>query len=192
MLGSVKDKVGDVSDTVSGAVSSAKDKVGDAVSGAKDKVSDVVGSAKDKAGDLAGTVKDKAGNVADSAKAAVSTARDRTVQVAGQAREKVSTLSSSAVEHTRAAGGAVADTYQDNPMAYGLVALGIGAAVGLMLPGTEQENRFLGAKRDQLVGQATSTVQGLANKVQAVAENTLDAAKTTVAQEAKNQGLTVE
>ena len=100
------------------------------------------------------------------------------------------------MQQTRAAGGAVADTYQDNPITYGLVALGIGAAIALLLPGTEPENRFLGAKRDQLVGQATSTVQDLAQKVQTVAENTFDAAKTTVtqtvAQEAKNQGLTGE
>lgn len=214
VVDSVKDKAGHVSDTVSGAVGSAKDKVSDAVGGAKDKVTDAVGSAKDKVTDVVGSTKDKVGDVVDSAKDkvssamdtakdkagqagsavsnAVSAAKDKATQVTGQARDKASQLSSSAMEQTRRAQGAVSDTFHENPMAYGLVALGIGAAVGLLIPATEPENRFMGQKRDELFNRAQSAASELATKVQTVAENTLDVAKTTVAQEAKTMGLTTE
>ena len=81
------------------------------------------------------------------------------------------------------------NTYNDNPMAYGLVVVGIGAAVGLLLPGTEHENRFLGQKRDELMGQATAQAQVLAQKVQNVAGETLEVAKNKVVEEAHHQGL---
>lgn len=211
VVSSVKDKASHVGDAVTDAVGSAKDKVSDAVGGAKDKVTDAVGTAKDKVTDVVGGAKDKVGDVVDSAKdkvssamdtakdkagqassavsSAVSAARDKATQVTGQARDKASQLGTSAMEQTRKAQGAVSDTYHDNPLAYGLVALGIGAAVGLLIPATEPENRIMGQKRDELLNRAQSAASDLATKVQTVAENTLDAAKTTAAQEVKNQGL---
>lgn len=232
VVDTVKGKAGQVSDTVSGAVSTAKDKVSDTVSSVSDKVSDTVSGAKDKAGDVVDTAKQKASDaadaakqkasdVADAAKSAVSTAKtkasdaadaaktaaaaakDKAVQVTGQAKTKVTDLSASALEQTRKAGGAVADTYQANPLAYGLVALGIGAAVGLLVPGTEQENKLMGQTRDQLLTKAQASVQDITTKVQAVAgttieqaktglNTTLDTAKTTVLEQAKAQGLTGE
>ena len=211
VVDSVKDKAGHLGDSVHDAVGSAKDKVSDAVGGAKGKVTDAVGTAKDKVTDAVGGAKDKVGDVVDSAKdkvssamdtakdkagqassavsSAVSAARDKATQVTGQARDKASQLGTSAMEQTRKAQGAVSDTYHDNPLAYGLVALGIGAAVGLLIPATEPENRIMGQKRDELLNRAQSAASDLATKVQTVAENTLDAAKTTAAQEVKNQGL---
>ncbi len=206
-VGDAKDKVSDVvgsaKDKVTDAVGSAKDKVTDVVGSAKDKLSDAAGSAKDKVGGVVdttkdkvssamGTAKDKAGQASDAVSSAVSAAKDKATQVTSQARDKASQLGSTAMEQTRKAQGVVSDTFHDNPMAYGLVALGIGAAVGLLLPATEPENRFMGQKRDELFNRAQSAASDIATKVQAVAEETLDAAKTTATQEAKNQGLATE
>lgn len=206
-VGNAKDNVGDAlssaKDTVGGAVSNAKDSVGGALNNAKDTVGGAVGTAKDKFGNAVSTAKDKVGSAVDttkskvgdvvgSAQSAAGSARDKAMQVTGQARNQIGVLGSSAMEQTRRAGGMVTDTYQDNPMAYGLVVLGIGAAVGMMLPGTEPENRFLGQKRDELVGQAQAQAQDLAQRVQHVAQQTLDTARTTVTQEAQAQGLASE
>ncbi len=219
--GKVSDTVSSVSDKVSDTVSDAKDKAGDVIDAAKQKAGDAADAAKQKASDVAdaakgavSTAKSKAGDAADAAKTAAAAARDRAVQVTGQAKMKASDLSASALEQTRKAGGAVADTYQANPLAYGLVALGIGAAVGLLVPGTEQENKLMGQTRDQLMTKAQASVQDITTKVQAVAgttleqaktdlstaldtaktglNTTLDTAKTTVMEQAKAQGLTGE
>ena len=96
---------------------------------------------------------------------------------------------------------------QDNPLALGLVALVLGALIGLLLPGTSQENELMGPKRDQLTHQAQDTVKELTQKVTVVAQTAqgaahdalgkaTDAAKDaltealdTVKQEAEHQGL---
>ena len=100
-------------------------------------------------------------------------------------------------------------TIQDNPLALGLVALVLGALIGLLLPETDQENVILGPKRDQLAQQAHDTVKDLTQKVTVVAQTAQgaaqdalgkasDAAKDaltgalgTVKEEAQHQGLPV-
>ena len=66
---------------------------------------------------------------------------------------------------------------QDNPLALGLLALALGALVGLLLPETPQENVLLGPKRDQLALQAHDTVKDVAQKVTVVAQTAQDAAQ---------------
>ena len=98
---------------------------------------------------------------------------------------------------------------QDNPLALALVALALGALIGLLLPETDQENVLLGPKRDQLAQQAHDTVKDLTQKVTVVAQTAQgaaqdalgkasDAAKDaftealgTVKEEAQHQGLPV-
>jgi ElaB/YqjD/DUF883 family membrane-anchored ribosome-binding protein len=74
----------------------------------------------------------------------------------------------------------------DNPLAMGAVALGLGAAVGLAAPRTRQESQLLGQARDRLLDTAQSVVQETQQKVQRVAEEAQSAAK----QEAQRQNLT--
>ena len=65
---------------------------------------------------------------------------------------------------------------QDNPLALGLVALVLGALVGLLLPETRQEHRLMGSHRDQLAQQAQDTVKDLTKKATIVAMTAQDAA----------------
>ncbi len=110
-------------------------------------------------------------------------------------------------ELTASSSGFLDSVLQDNPLALGLVALVLGALVGLLLPGTAQENQILGPKRDELTHQAQDTVKELTQKVTVVAQTAqgaatdalgkaTDAAKgaftealDTVKQEAEHQGL---
>jgi len=134
-------------------------------------VGDAVGSAvdnvKEKAGQVAGTVKDKAG------------------QVAEQARQRAGELRSQA-------GGTFSRALQDNPLPVGMVALGIGAAVGLLVPESPQEHRLMGEARDRFMEQAQDKAQELTDKVKSVAGQAIDAAKDTAQHVARDQGLTNE
>jgi hypothetical protein len=58
-------------------------------------------------------------------------------------------------------------TLQENPLALGALALGVGAAIGLAIPETRQERELLGEQRDQLVsqiGQVATAALGEAEK----------------------------
>ena len=110
---------------------------------------------------------------------------------------------------------------EHNPLGVGLVALIIGAVVGLLLPETERENQLMGATRDQFVDKAhdaavdlrtkVGTIAGVAqsaatdalhtvqdsatealNTVKGSATEALNTVKDTVTEEVKHQGLVPE
>jgi uncharacterized protein DUF3618 len=96
-----------------------------AVRQVQEQASDVVQSAQQKAQELASTAGETAHRVVDRAQ----------VQVRR-------------VEH------ALGGWMDQNPVALGAIALAAGAAVGLALPRTEQEDRLLGSARDSVVDRA--------------------------------------
>jgi len=100
-------------------------RAGSAVRQVKERASDVVESAQQKAGELASTASETAERVVDRAQV--------------QARR---------VEHV------VSRWMDDNPVAFGAVALAAGTAIGLALPRTEKEDRLLGSARDTVVDRA--------------------------------------
>lgn len=162
--------------------------------------SDTAHGMMDTAREKAGQVMDAAGNWVDTAKDTAShltdAAKDKASQLTGAAKDKASQLTSAAKEHVGAMGthvsemgSSVADSFQSSPLPIGMVALGVGMAVGLLVPETERENQWMGATRDRLVERAQDTAQDIAGKVQTVAQETFDAAKTTVQEQAKAQGL---
>lgn len=154
---------------------------------AMDNVKDRLGDAKDK---VAQTASNVGQSVSDAAHNVASSASD----MAHNMGDKASALGSQAKEYGQRAAGATSDYFQASPLAVGAIALLAGAAIGLMLPSTEPENRWMGETRDRLKDQATQQIQQVADKVQNVASAAFDQAKTTVTQtvqqEAQNQGLT--
>jgi len=77
----------------------------------------------------------------------------------------------------------------DRPLALGAIGLAVGAAVGLMLPATRQEDEALGEYRDQVFEQAQAAGREQVQKAQTVANEAWRAAKETVKEEAAKQGL---
>ena len=75
---------------------------------------------------------------------------------------------------------------QENPLAVGAVALGVGAAIGLALPSTQRESQLMGEARDNLVEKIQTTAQETQEKVQHVVEE----AQRAVTEEARKQELT--
>jgi ElaB/YqjD/DUF883 family membrane-anchored ribosome-binding protein len=124
---------------------------------ARDKIGETAGRAQDKAGELAGRTQDGASQLSD--------------QVRYQARR---------------AGGGLQRMLQENPLAVGTLAVGVGAAIGLAIPETSKEHEVMGEARDNLVDKAQEKVQETQQKAQKVAEEAQSAAQ----QEAENQGLT--
>jgi ElaB/YqjD/DUF883 family membrane-anchored ribosome-binding protein len=155
---------------------STMDNVKNTLSDAKDKVTQ-------KAGDLAHSVSDTASNMAQSVSNTAS-------NVAQSVSSKASDLSGQVKDQAQRAANATGDFYQGSPLAVGAIALLIGAAVGLMIPATDPENRWMGETRDRLKDQATQQLQTITDKVSTVAQTALDSAKQSVQQEAQNQGLT--
>jgi hypothetical protein len=70
-----------------------------------------------------------------------------------------------------------------------MVALGIGAAVGLLIPESPQEHRLMGETRDRFMEQVQGTAQEVTEKVKTVAGQAMDAAKDTAQNAARDQGL---
>jgi ElaB/YqjD/DUF883 family membrane-anchored ribosome-binding protein len=133
---------------------------------------------------------------ASSAAQALRGAQDRMGEVAGQIQEKAGQLVDQTQDGLSRLGSATAHqvgqtadvfqrTLQQNPMAVGAVALGLGAALGLLIPETRQENEWMGETRDRVLHKAQETVQDVGLKAQIVAEEAIGAAT----QEAKAQGL---
>lgn len=124
-----------------------------------------------------------AGAVSDSVSGAVSAVSDTVSDAASKTYNKVSSQAADLAETAQ-------DQYdyymQENPLAVGAVAMALGAAVGLAIPSTQVENRWMGETRENLVQKAEETARDAVGKVQQVAGQV----KETVKEEAKNQGLT--
>jgi ElaB/YqjD/DUF883 family membrane-anchored ribosome-binding protein len=113
-------------------------------------------------------------------------ARERASQLSGQAQERASQLSGQAQDRAQRAKGGFQQMLQENPLAVGAVAVGLGAAVGFSVPETEKENQAMGEARDNLVERGQEKAEEMKPKVRSVAEQAQSAAK----EEAQNQDLT--
>lgn len=71
---------------------------------------------------------------------------------------------------TRRAGRKVERSLEENPLAFSAVALGVGVAVGLLLPQTRAENRLMGETSDRLMESAQEVARDAAQRAQKVVE----------------------
>ncbi len=114
-----------------------------------------------------------------SAGRAVSQAQDKAQQQASQ-------LGHQAQDQARRAKGEFQRMLQQNPLAVGALAVGLGVAVGLVIPETGKEDQVMGEARDSLAEKAQEKAQDTKGRIQPVAEH----AQGTVKEEANKQGLT--
>jgi len=131
-------------------------------------------SVGDRVGSVAGTVGDAAGNAAESVQ-----------QTAGQIAGQVSNFGSMAqgeVQDLRFAADRMLD---ENPIPMGFLALGLGLAVGMMIPETEKENQVFGEARENVMDRAQTAAQEVVEKVQNVVGDVAESAQ----QAAQQQGL---
>ncbi len=111
--------------------------------------------------------------------------QSRTGEAAGQAQERASQLSGQAQDRAQRAKGGFQQMLQENPLAVGALAVGLGAAVGFSVPETDKEHQVMGEARDSLVERGKEKAEEMKPKVRRVAEEAQSAAKS----EAQNQDL---
>jgi len=138
---------------------------GSAISNVKSSVSDAASTATEKVSDVASTATEK---VSDAASAA---------------QERVSDLGNEAQYRALKMRYRAQEMSNERPLMMGAVAFALGAAVGLALPETEQERRFMGEARERVGEKVQEVAQETMQKVQDVATEAKDAATEAV----KNQ-----
>ena len=119
--------------------------------------------AQEKVSEVASTVAHRADHLAQDARLAARNVGQRGRRVVRRAGV-----------NARRAEQTVERQMRDNPVAFGALALALGAAVGLLLPHTEVEDRLIGEKKDRLLDtakqRAESVAQQALSKVQEQAE----------------------
>ena len=116
----------------------------------------------DRIADAASTVKEKVSSATDSvrerASHAVDSARDTAREKTGRARDRMSHAGESMEDRVRHRGQQARHGFwsmlEENPLALGAVALGIGLASGLSVPSTRLEDRALGHASDAFEDEA--------------------------------------
>jgi ElaB/YqjD/DUF883 family membrane-anchored ribosome-binding protein len=125
-------------------------RIADRASHLKESVGGAASSVAERAGELADTVRERAGDLGTSA-------RQRASDLGTGARQRIGDLGSRAREQTRRARGGIQHTMNDNPLALVAGAAILGLAIGLLVPESEREDRFMGSTRDSLVDRAKTT-----------------------------------
>ena len=98
-------------------------------------------------------------------------------QITGQAQERASQLGSQAQDRAQRVKGGFQQMLQENPLAVGALAVGLGAAVGFAFPETDKENEVMGEARDSLVERGKERAQDVKERAQRAAEEGQRAAK---------------
>jgi hypothetical protein len=109
------------------------------------------GGITSKIGDTADEAGATIGRFTDQAGATVGRVADQVGETAGQIPQQAGLLVDQGT-------GQVRRLIDENPLVAGVVAVAAGAAIGMLVPTTAVERQAIGPKRDQLVGQAESTV----------------------------------
>jgi ElaB/YqjD/DUF883 family membrane-anchored ribosome-binding protein len=103
------------------------------------------------------------------AMAKASEARQKAADVAGQARETTEELGAQAQQQAQRAAGWLQRAVEQNPLVVALVAVAIGAAIGLSSKPTQLEHQVMGPTRDRMLEQAQNLAKELATTAAATA-----------------------
>lgn len=155
-------------------------------SGEGGRMGEMAGNVQERAGEMAGSVQQTAGDAMHRAQDMGSQAVDRVGEFGSMAQEQMSRLPQQAQNQYQNLRGAYQQKAQERPLMLGVVAMGLGLAVGMLLPETQKENQVFGEKRDELMDRAQDMAGQAVERVQDVAQEAVQAAQETV-QEATQQ-----
>jgi len=148
--------------------------------GIQQRVGDVKDTVSEKAGQAAGQVS----NLGSQAAEQVSNLGSQAADLGSRAVDQVTSLPSEGMYAVR---NRYDQMIMESPLALGLIALGVGAAVGLVVPETEREHQLMGEKKDQLVDRAQEAAQQAMSKVQDVAAQAGDAVQQVVQEQTQGK-----
>ena len=181
-----------VVDRARSATGGLTDRVADATGGLKDRVADVTGGVGDRVHDAGDALRGRVASVGagardrldavregtrervyaagESVRSTADAARERSAELAWRAREE-------AALRARQARMRYDATLDENPLALGAAAFGLGLAAGLAVPPTRIENDLMGAKADALKGEARSIATDAARAARAAGGEALSVAR---------------
>jgi ElaB/YqjD/DUF883 family membrane-anchored ribosome-binding protein len=124
-------------------------------------------------GDYAASSRGRQHQVRERVREGVESVRHAASETAHSARERWGQLEHQVTEQAQRAKVTAANTFEEQPLALGAVALGAGIAIGLSIPATESENQLVGHYRDRLFG----SLKQQAARLESAAERTLETAQ---------------
>jgi ElaB/YqjD/DUF883 family membrane-anchored ribosome-binding protein len=98
-------------------------------------------------------------------------------------QEKVQETAQRTTEQSRMATSRVQATMRSNPLGSALVGLGVGAAIGLLLPRTQVEDNLMAPAAEPLRDRAEDVMEQVQQKAERVASTTAEAARDAVEKE---------
>lgn len=131
---------------------------GDAYSGGGEGMGDRLSEAGDDLRQRTGELGEQAQRMAD--------------DVASRSQQAISEAQWQAERAANQAGRQFDRTLQENPLALGALAIGVGAAVGMAIPETRRERELMGEQRDQLVEQVEQAATEALASAEKVARDT--------------------
>jgi hypothetical protein len=161
-----------VRDRVREAAAGAGSKVSDAASGTRDRIADAASGARDRIAGAASSVGDRASDARAWASERMHRAGDRAGAVAGRARHGLDR------------------TLEDQPLALGAVAFGLGLASGVAVPPTRWEDERLGHTADRVKDEARRTGREAADGARRVASETGAAVRDVMEREGLKDEVT--
>ena len=87
----------------------------------------------------------------------------------------------------RQQGARVADSFEDNPLILGAIAVAAGLAVGFTMPATQRESRLMGTKRDELLDSVKEKASEAKEKVQHAVSRTKSEVQSTITEVAREE-----
>lgn len=120
--------------------SHAKERLGQRASHMRDRISETGHEFRSTAGETSGEVGQKAREIGDRVRGKFQNVKERTGE---RVHGRISSARESGMHAMHRAQEGVADSYQSNPMAMGVLAMAVGAAFGMSLPLTQQEERVI-------------------------------------------------
>lgn len=177
-----------------GRVETARMRAGEAVGTAQERVGEVVGNAQERVGEVAHDVQERATSLAHDAREQVRNTADNLGEQADnfsqEARARAEEMRFQARMSANRAKRTFSDTMEENPMAVAAAALAAGALVGMVLPGTPAEARWMGEASTRVMDEAKTVARDTAEKVKNVAQQAERAVVEEVKIAAEEEGLT--
>jgi ElaB/YqjD/DUF883 family membrane-anchored ribosome-binding protein len=148
---------------------------------ARERAEGAMQDVRHRAEDTIDNVRESAREVGEQARELGSQARERVEEFTHQARDQVDHLRYQARERAEEWGDEIQDraryaseraqrTYYSNPLGVAAAAVALGLVIGLAIPETEAEHRWMGETRDNLMERAKEATQETVERVQRVAE----------------------
>ncbi len=113
--------------------------------------------------------------------------KKRAGEMGSRARSQATHAGEQAQARARRTAGRAEHVMEENPLAVGAATFALGAMAGLMLPGTQTEDEFMGSTRDRAVEKAQSSARDTMGRAKHVAERTAEEAKETAKEETQKE-----